>query len=38
MKDVKHTVHKASLPIVLMHVVFITFLSLSMVMSMPTLR
>jgi len=38
MKDVKQELQKASLPIVLMHVAFIIFLSLSMVMSIPTLR
>jgi hypothetical protein len=38
MKDVKQSTQKASLPIVLMHVAFITFLSLSMVLSIPTLR
>lgn len=39
MKHVKYTTHRAaSLPLVLMHVAFITFLTLSMVMSLPTLR
>lgn len=39
MKYVKYPTHRAaSLPLVLMHVAFITFLSLSMVMSLPTLR
>ena len=38
MNNVKYHSQKASLPIVLMHVAFITFLSLSMVMSLPTLR
>jgi hypothetical protein len=35
---VKSTSHRTSLPLVLMHVAFIAFLSLSMVMSIPTLR
>lgn len=35
---VKRTSRRASLPLVLMHVAFITILSLSMVMSIPTLR
>lgn len=35
---VKLTSRPASLPLVLMHVVLIAFLSLSMVMSLPTLR
>ncbi len=38
MKDVKQATQKASLPIVLMHVAFIAFLSLSMVMSIPAIR
>ena len=38
MKYVKQYSEKASLPLVLMHVAFITFLSISMVMSIPTLR
>jgi hypothetical protein len=39
MKYVKLTSHRAaSLPLVLMHVAFIIFLSLSMMMSLPTLR
>ena len=38
MKYVKLTSRRASLPLVLMHVVLIIFLSLSMVMSLPTLR
>jgi len=38
MRIVKHYTQKASFPIVLMHVAFITFLSLSMVMSIPTIR
>ena len=39
MKYVKYPTHRAaSLPLVLMHVAFITFLSLSMVMSLPVLR
>lgn len=38
MKLVKYHSQRASLPIVLMHVVLIAFLSLSMVMSLPTLR
>ena len=39
MKDVKLTSHRAaSLPLVLVHVAFIAILSLSMMMSLPTLR
>lgn len=38
MNNVKYHSQRASLPIVLMHVAFITFLSLSMVMNLPTLR
>jgi hypothetical protein len=38
MKFVKLSSQRASLPLVLMHVAFITILSLSMVMSLPTLR
>lgn len=38
MNNVKLETQRASLPLVLMHVAFITFLSLSMVMSLPTLR
>jgi len=38
MNNVKYQTQRASLPVVLMHVAFITFLSLSMVMSLPTLR
>gem|GEM_PF-3327533 len=38
MKYVKYPSQRASLPLVLMHVAFIAFLSLSMVMSLPTLR
>lgn len=39
MKYVKYTTHRAaSLPLVLMHVAFITTLCLSMVLSLPVLR
>jgi hypothetical protein len=38
MKRVKLSSRRASLPLVLMHVALITFLSLSMVMSLPVLR
>lgn len=39
MKNVKFTSQRvASLPTVLLHLAFITILSLSMVMSLPTLR
>lgn len=38
MKDVKLSTYRASLPLVLMHAAFITFLCMSMVMSLPTLR
>ncbi len=38
MNNVKLQTKRASLPLVLMHVAFLTFLSLSMVMSLPTLR
>jgi hypothetical protein len=38
MIPVKSSTHRTSLPLVLMHVAFIAFLSLSMVMSIPTLR
>lgn len=37
MKFVKLSAHRASLPLVLTHVVLITFLCLVMVMSIPTL-
>lgn len=38
MNNVKLTAHRASLQLVLMHAAFITFLCMSMVMSLPTLR
>lgn len=38
MEIVKQRVRRASLPLVLMHLAFIAFLSLSMVMGLPALR
>ncbi len=38
MKFVKLSSQNASLPLMLMHAAFITFLCMSMVMSLPTLR
>jgi len=38
MDTVKLSTHRASLQLVFMHAAFITFLCMSMVMSLPTLR
>jgi hypothetical protein len=37
MKDVKPIAHRASLPLVFVHALLITFLTLNMVMSLPSL-
>lgn len=37
MKDVKPFSHRASLPLVFVHALLITFLALNMVMSLPTI-